>query len=174
MFYFGQQSMNGLLIYFLGIDSYREGLSTLRSMWDRDIEYPALLRKLRAQYDHYELTIRILFGSITSEAEWTKMTTDPMASRGLWKSKETALQDKLQNAYNSYQSIMAEIEQITKSIASRLDLDGAAEVNTYGMFSASLTDAVCSLLVTISTRCLPRTRRNPTINSNSASVFVLV
>lgn len=146
----------------------------MRSMWDRDIEYPALLRKLRAQYDHYELTIRILFGSITSEAEWTKMTTDPMASRGLWKSKETALQDKLQNAYNSYQSIMAEIEQITKSIASRLDLDGAAEVNTWGIFSASLTDAVCSLLVTISTRCLPRTLRSPTTNSNSASVFVLV
>ncbi|CAN9380991.1 hypothetical protein CC77DRAFT_141742 [Alternaria alternata] len=120
--------LGALPLIIQGIDSYREGLSTLRSMWDRDIEYPALLRKLRAQYDHYELTIRILFGSITSEAEWTKMTTDPMASRGLWKSKETALQDKLQNAYNSYQSIMAEIEQITKSIASRLDLDGAAEL----------------------------------------------
>jgi hypothetical protein len=105
-------------------------------MWDREHEYPALLRKLSAQHVHYELTIRILFAPITSDAEWTRMTTDPMASQELWKSKEMALQDKLQNAYTSYQSIMAEIEQITKSIASRLDLDRAAEVNICGTFNA--------------------------------------
>jgi hypothetical protein len=106
-------------------------------MWDREHEFPALLRKLRAQHVHYELTIRILFGSITSDAEWTRMTTDPMASQELWKSKEMALQDKLQNAYESYKSTMAEIEQITKSIAGRLDLDRAAEVITCSTFSAS-------------------------------------
>ncbi|KAG9195992.1 hypothetical protein G6011_01113 [Alternaria panax] len=120
--------LGALPLIIQGIESYREGLSTLKSMWDREHEFPALLRKLRAQHVHYELNIRILFGSITSDAEWTRMTSDPRTSREIWKSKEAALQDKLQNAYDSYQSTMAEIEQITKSIASRLDLDRAAEV----------------------------------------------
>ncbi|RAR06843.1 hypothetical protein DDE82_003074 [Stemphylium lycopersici] len=56
------------------------------------------------------------------------MTADPGSSQELWKSKETALQDKLQHAYKSYQRTMSEIERITKAIASKLDLDRAAEL----------------------------------------------
>ena len=58
------------------------------------------------------------------------MMSDPGSSQELWKSKETALQDKLQNTYKSYQRTMMEIEKITKRIASKLDLDRAAEVRT--------------------------------------------
>jgi predicted nucleic acid-binding Zn-ribbon protein len=53
------------------------------------------------------------------------MISDPRTSQRLWKSKEAALRDKLQGAYNSYQSTIGEIERITKKIANRLELEGA-------------------------------------------------
>jgi hypothetical protein len=56
------------------------------------------------------------------------MMTDPRSSQELWKSKETALQEKLQTTFKSYQRTVLEIERITKKIASKLDLDRAAEV----------------------------------------------
>ena len=58
------------------------------------------------------------------------MMSDPGSSQELWKSKEAALQGKLQTTYKSYQRTMMEIEKITKKIASKLDLDRAAEVGT--------------------------------------------
>lgn len=58
------------------------------------------------------------------------MMTDPGSSQELWKSKAEALQDKLQTTYKSYQRTVFEIEKITKKIASKLDLDRAAEVGT--------------------------------------------
>ena len=72
----------------------------------------------------------MLFGSITSEAEFAKMMTDPGLSQELWKSKEAALQEKLRISYKTYQDTMADIETITKQIASRLDFGAPAEVGT--------------------------------------------
>lgn len=114
----------------VAIESYKEGLDPIKAMFGREKELPVFIRKLRTQHDHYEQTIQLLFGSITSDAEFAKMTADPGSSQELWKSKETALQDKLQHAYKSYQRTMSEIERITKAIASKLDLDRAAEVGT--------------------------------------------
>ncbi|KAL6160366.1 hypothetical protein ACJQWK_09172 [Exserohilum turcicum] len=111
-----------------GIESYKEGLDPIKGFFGREKELPIIIRKLRAQYDHYDQTIQLLFGSITSDVEFALMMTDPAASQELWKSKEAALQDKLQNTYSSYQRTMADIERITKKIASKLDLDRAAEL----------------------------------------------
>lgn len=115
-----------------GIESYKEGLDPIKGFFGREKELPIIIRKLRAQYDHYDQTIQLLFGSITSDVEFALMMTDPAASQELWKSKEAALQDKLQNTYSSYQRTMADIERITKKIASKLDLDRAAEVEQAG------------------------------------------
>ncbi|KAI4923107.1 uncharacterized protein J4E92_007860 [Alternaria infectoria] len=112
----------------LAITSYKEGLDPVKGFWKWDKELPKLIRKLGAQHDQFNQTIQILFGSITTDAEWLKMTADPRASLELWKSKETALQEKLQNTYKSYQNTMAEIERIMTKIANKLDLDKAAEL----------------------------------------------
>ncbi|KAI4667779.1 uncharacterized protein J4E88_010029 [Alternaria novae-zelandiae] len=76
----------------------------------RDHELLAFVRKLRAQYDHFNQTIQILFGSISSDTELATMMADPQLSKELWKSKEMALRDRLQDAYTSYQTIMEEVE----------------------------------------------------------------
>ncbi|EUC38075.1 hypothetical protein COCCADRAFT_83960 [Bipolaris zeicola 26-R-13] len=110
------------------IESYNEGLDPIKGFFGRDKELPIFIRKLRAQYDHYDQTIQLLFGSITSDVEFALMMTDPGSSQELWKSKEEALQDKLQTTYKSYQRTVFEIEKITKKIASKLDLDRAAEI----------------------------------------------
>ena len=112
----------------LAITSYKEGLDPVKGFWKWDKELPKLIRKLGAQHDQFNKTIQILFGSITTDAEWLKMTADPRASLELWKSKETALQEKLQNTYKSYQNTMAEIERIMTKIANKLDLEKAAEL----------------------------------------------
>jgi hypothetical protein len=114
----------------LAITSYKEGLDPIKGFLKWDKELPKLIRKLGAQHDQFNQTIQILFGSITTDAEWLKMTTDPRASLDLWKSKETALREKLQSTYKSYQNTMAEIARIMTKIASKLDLDKAAEVST--------------------------------------------
>jgi hypothetical protein len=97
--------------------------------WDKEL--PQCIRKLRNQHAHYDQTMRILLEPITTEVELAEMMTDPGSSQ-LWKDKEMAgkLQDRLQEAYHAYQGTIADIERITKQIASRLDLDRADEVRT--------------------------------------------
>ncbi|KAI4643972.1 uncharacterized protein J4E78_009753 [Alternaria triticimaculans] len=120
--------LGALPLIIQAITSYKEGLDPVKGFWKWDKELPKLIRKLGAQHDQFNQTIQILFGSITTDAEWLKMTADPRASLELWKSKETALQEKLQNTYKSYQNTMAEIERIMTKIANKLDLDKAAEL----------------------------------------------
>ena len=109
----------------------------MKSFMRRDHELLAFVRKLRAQYDHFNQTIQILFGSIASDTELATMMADPQLSKELWKSKEMALRDKLQDAYTSYQTIMEEVEGITKKIAIRLNLDRATEVSKLRTLSFS-------------------------------------
>jgi len=126
------------LICMTGIDTYREGLDPIKGFFGRNKELPIFIRDLRAQYVHYDQNIQMLFGSITSEAEFAKMMADPGLSQELWKSKEAALQDKLQISYKTYQDTMADIEAITKQIASRLDFGAPVEVGSlHNMFLAS-------------------------------------
>ncbi|EDU40467.1 predicted protein [Pyrenophora tritici-repentis Pt-1C-BFP] len=110
-----------------GIETYREGLDPIKGFFGRNKELPVFIRDLRAQYVHYDQNIQMLFGSITSEAEFAMMMADPGLSQELWKSKEAALQDKLRISYKTYQDTMADIEKITKQIASRLEFGAPAE-----------------------------------------------
>ena len=97
--------------------------------WDKEL--PQCIRKLRNQHVHYAQTIRILLEPITADVELAEMMMDPGSSQ-LWKNKEMALklQDRLQESYHAYQGTIADIERITKQIASKLDLDRANEVRT--------------------------------------------
>lgn len=72
--------------------------------------------------------MRILLEPITTEIELAEMLSDP--SGQLWKDTEMTekLQEKLQDSFFAYQSTIADIERITKKIASKLDLDRASEV----------------------------------------------
>ncbi|KAE8842169.1 hypothetical protein P3342_002888 [Pyrenophora teres f. teres] len=110
-----------------GIETYREGLDPIKGFFGRNKELLVFIRDLRAQYVHYDQNIQMLFGSITSEAEFAMMMADPGLSQELWKSKEAALQDKLRISYKTYQDTMADIEKITKQIASRLEFGAPAE-----------------------------------------------
>ncbi|KAF1947079.1 hypothetical protein EJ02DRAFT_440643 [Clathrospora elynae] len=111
-----------------GIESYNEGLDPIKSFMRWERELPQFIRKLRNQHVHYAQTIRILLEPITSEVELAEMMTDPGSSHKLWKSKGIALQDKLQESYQAYQSTIGDIERITQKIASKLDLDRATEL----------------------------------------------
>lgn len=112
-----------------GIESYNEGLDPIKSFMRWDKELPQCIRKLRNQHVHYAQTIRILLEPITAEVELAEMMTDPGSSQ-LWKDKQMAmkLQDRLQESYHAYQGTIADIERITRQIASKLDLDRANEV----------------------------------------------
>jgi hypothetical protein len=115
-----------------GIESYNEGLDPVKAFirWERDL--PQLIRKLRNQHVHYAQTIRILLEPITTEFELAEMLSDPAGAQ-LWKDKQMAekLQNKLQDSFFAYQSTITDIERITKKIASKLDLDRAAEVRVH-------------------------------------------
>lgn len=95
--------------------------------WDKEL--PQCIRKLRSQHVHLAQTIRILLEPITSDVELANMMLNPGSSQ-LWKDERMAskLQDRLQESYHAYQGTIADIERITKQIASKLDLDRAKEV----------------------------------------------
>lgn len=95
--------------------------------WDKEL--PQCIRKLRNQHVHYAQTIRILLEPMSSAEELAEMMMHPGEST-LWKNKDMAsrLQDRLQESYHAYQGTIADIERITKQIASKLDLDRANEV----------------------------------------------
>lgn len=97
--------------------------------WEREL--PHFIRKLRNQHVHYSQTMRILLEPITADVELAEMMTDPGSSQ-MWKDGDVAarLQDRLQDSYQAYQSTIIDIERIAKKIASKLDLDRAAEVCT--------------------------------------------
>ncbi|KAJ4989341.1 hypothetical protein SVAN01_05066 [Stagonosporopsis vannaccii] len=111
-----------------GIESYNEGLDPIKSFMRWDKELPQCIRKLRNQHVHYAQTIRILLEPMSSAEELAEMMMHPGEST-LWKNKDMALrlQDRLQESYHAYQGTIADIERITKQIASKLDLDRANE-----------------------------------------------
>lgn len=110
------------------LESYNEGLDPVKSFirWEREL--PQYIRKLRNQHVHFAQTTRLLLEPITTEFELADMLSEP--SGKLWKDKAMSgkLQDKLQESYHAYQSTIADIERIMKKIASKLDLERAAEV----------------------------------------------
>jgi hypothetical protein len=112
-----------------GIESYNEGLDPIKSFMRWERELPQFIRKLRNQHVHYAQTIRILFEPITTEVELAQMMSNP-GSTELWKGKNMAekLQERLHESYQAYQGTIADIERITKKIASKLDIDRASEV----------------------------------------------
>lgn len=95
--------------------------------WDKEL--PQFIRKLRSQHVHFAQTIEILLKPITSDVELAKMLLNP-GSAQLWKDEDMAskLQERLQESYHAYQGTIADIERITKQIASKLDLNRAKEV----------------------------------------------
>jgi len=113
-----------------GIESYNEGLDPIKSFMRWERELPQFIRKLRNQHVHYAQSIRILLEPITSEVELSEMLADPGASKRLWQSQDMAhkLQERLQESYQAYQGTIADVERITKLIASKLDLDRAKDV----------------------------------------------
>lgn len=114
-----------------GIESYNEGLEPIKSFMRWDKELPQCIRKLRSQHVHFAQTIRILLEPITSDVELAEMMLNP-GSAQLWKDEYmvSKLQERLQESYHAYQGTIADIERITKQIASKLDLDRAKEVRT--------------------------------------------
>ncbi|KAJ4303063.1 hypothetical protein N0V90_001954 [Kalmusia sp. IMI 367209] len=113
---------------FACIESYNEGLDPVKSFvrWEREL--PQLIRKLRNQHVHYAQTIRILLEPITTEFELAELLQEPNGE--LWKGTTMArkMSDRLGDSYIAYQNTIGDIERITKKIASKLDLDRAAEL----------------------------------------------
>ena len=119
-------------------ESYNEGLDPLKSFvrWEREL--PQLIRKLRNEHVHYAQTMRQLLEPITTEFELAEMLSEPGGQ--LWKEKAVVskLEGKLQESYHAYQSTIVDIERIMKKIASKLDLDRAAEVGCIPKFHRPL------------------------------------
>lgn len=109
-------------------ESYNDGLDPLKSFMRWERELPQYIRKLRNEHVHYAQTIRQLLEPITTEFELAEMLAE--SSGKLWKDKTmvSKLEDKLQESYEAYQSTIADIERIMKKIASKLDMERAAEV----------------------------------------------
>ncbi|KAF1971802.1 hypothetical protein BU23DRAFT_173135 [Bimuria novae-zelandiae CBS 107.79] len=120
--------LGALPLIIAGIEAYNEGLDPVKSFMRWERELPQLIRKLRNQHVHYAQTIRILLEPITNEFELAELIQDPHGK--LWKDKMMAkkLSERLGESFNAYQSTIGDIERITKKIASKLDLDRAAEL----------------------------------------------
>jgi hypothetical protein len=113
---------------FVGIEAYNDGLDPVKSFMRWERELPQLIRKLRNQHVHYAQTIRILLEPIADEFELAELLQEPNGQ--LWKGDTMArkMGERLGDSYNAYQNTIGDIERITRKIASKLDLDRAAEV----------------------------------------------
>ncbi|KAF2181758.1 hypothetical protein K469DRAFT_691837 [Zopfia rhizophila CBS 207.26] len=121
-------SLAVLPLFISALEDYNESLDPVKAFlrWEREL--PQFIRKLRNQHVHFAQTMRLLLEPITTEYELVDMLLDPGGQ--LWKDEEISkkLKDKLQESYQAYQSTIADVERIMKKIASKLDLDRAADV----------------------------------------------
>lgn len=94
--------------------------------WEKEL--PKFIRKLRNQHVHFEQNMRLLLEPITTDLELAEMLSDPNGH--YWKEGDVSdrLRERLQESYHAYQGTMGDIDRIMKKIASKLDLDRAAEV----------------------------------------------
>ncbi|OAG05678.1 uncharacterized protein CC84DRAFT_1186852 [Paraphaeosphaeria sporulosa] len=124
----GIEVLGALPLIIAGIEAYNDGLDPVKSFMRWERELPALIRKLRNQHVHYAQTIRILLEPIADEFELAELLQEPNGQ--LWKGDKMArkLSERLGDSYNAYQGTIGDIERITKKIASKLDLDRAAEL----------------------------------------------
>ncbi|KAF2474227.1 uncharacterized protein BDR25DRAFT_120151 [Lindgomyces ingoldianus] len=110
------------------IEDYNDSLDPVKAFlrWEREL--PQFIRKLRNQHVHFAQTMRLLLEPITTEFELAEMLSDP--SGQMWKDENMSrkLKDKLQESFQAYQSTIADIERIMKKIASKLDLNRAANI----------------------------------------------
>ncbi|KAF2497515.1 hypothetical protein BU16DRAFT_316252 [Lophium mytilinum] len=111
-----------------GLEYYEEGLGKVKAFWKWEDELSEAIRKLWGQYSSYELTIRGLLASITSEAELEEMMGDTTGK--LWKSEDMCerLQEKLATAYQPYLYTASEIERIILEMTACLNLNKATQI----------------------------------------------
>lgn len=111
-----------------GLENYEDGLGKVKAFWKWEDELSHAIRKLWYHYTSYELSIRVLLASITSESELEAMLSDP--SSKLWGDPdiEGRLQERLSTAYKPYIYTISEIEEALEEIAKSLNLDRAKSV----------------------------------------------
>ncbi|KAF2738523.1 hypothetical protein EJ04DRAFT_585903 [Polyplosphaeria fusca] len=111
------------------LEDYEEGLDPIKSFMRWEKELPKCIRKLRNQHVHFEQNMRLLLEPITTDYELAEMLSDPNGQ--YWKDGEMSekLRERLQESYHAYQGTIGDIERIMKKIASKLDLDRAAELS---------------------------------------------
>jgi hypothetical protein len=110
------------------LENYEEGLGKVKAFWKWEDQLSDAIRKLWYHYTSYELTIRVLLSSITSDAELEDMLSNTDST--LWGDPEldTRLQEKLSTAYRPYLFTVTDIEQAIEEIAGSLNLDRASSV----------------------------------------------
>ncbi|KAF2205847.1 hypothetical protein GQ43DRAFT_361554 [Delitschia confertaspora ATCC 74209] len=117
-----------LPLFIQALEDYNEGLDPVKAFlrWEREL--PHFIRKLRNQHVHFQQTLRLLLEPIATDSELAEMLAAPAGK--LWKEEGMAekLQDKLQESFQAYQNIITDIERIMKKIASKLDLERAANI----------------------------------------------
>ncbi|KAF2446129.1 hypothetical protein P171DRAFT_483499 [Karstenula rhodostoma CBS 690.94] len=120
--------LGALPLIIAGIEAYNDGLDPVKSFMRWERELPQLIRKLRNQHVHYSQTIRILLEPIADEFELAELLQEPNGQ--LWKGDKMArrLGERLGDSYSAYQGTIGDIERIIRKIASKLDLERAAEL----------------------------------------------
>jgi hypothetical protein len=115
-------------LFITALENYKDGLDPIKAFMGWEKELPHFVRKLRNQHVHFQQTMRLLLEPVTTEFELAEMLADP--SGDYWKDEKMAarLEERLQESFNAYQSIIADIERIMKKIASKLDIERAADV----------------------------------------------
>jgi len=111
------------------LEHYEDGLEPTIAFFKWDKELSTAIRKLWYQHTSYEQSIRLLLTPITTNAELQEMME--CAGSALWKDGELAdqLRDKLGKAFNPYLYTVQEIEELMKSLAEMLNIEGSNEVS---------------------------------------------
>lgn len=82
----------------------------------------------RFQHTSYVQSIQLLLSPITSDHELLEMMDD--SNNALWKSDDIAdaLRERLGEAYQAYMRTIQQIEELTTSLADKLDIEAADKV----------------------------------------------
>ncbi|KAF2465073.1 uncharacterized protein BDR25DRAFT_295894 [Lindgomyces ingoldianus] len=126
------------------LKQYEDGLDSAMAFFKWNRELSVLIQALWYQHTSYVQSIKLLLSPITTDEERQTMLED--SKNQLWKSKSMsdALSDRLGDAYQAYMQTVSTIEEIVKSLAEKLDIQGSDEISQQGLEAIVLANPLSS------------------------------
>ncbi|KAJ0338706.1 hypothetical protein COL922a_005296 [Colletotrichum nupharicola] len=110
------------------LEHYKEGISTIRAWRNYDRELRSLIRNLQTERVRFQDVCEKLLVGLVSQCQIESMVDDPFGPAWQEEKVRTKIEARLWRSFSNFEDIIKDMEEATKEMKTKLDLqpDGTA------------------------------------------------